>query len=248
MKIFSDLARYYDAMYYKPEVYEAESELVSELIQKYKHTPNTKLLDVACGTGTHIRFFMDKYQVSGLDISDDMLALAREQYQTVDFHNLSMIDFDLAERFGAIICLYGSIGFVQTLENLNKTLRAFSNHLEPGGVLILTPWSSKETFSERVVYDLNKSGDIKVARMEQVEKVGEDEVGISQHYLIADGTDVNYYKTDVSLRLFSFDEYERAIRQADLDIMEFCREKEIQMGMAYVCRKKAIDRDRMLSP
>jgi ubiquinone/menaquinone biosynthesis C-methylase UbiE len=241
MRIFTDLAKYYDAIYYKPEVYEAESELVSGLIQKYKKTPNKKLLDVACGTGTHIRFLMGKYQVSGLDQSDAMLALARKQYPTIDFHNLSMIDFDLDECFGAIICLYGSIGFVQTVENLNNTLRAFFKHMDPGGVLILTPWSNKETFSERIVSGLNKLGNINVARMEKVERAAENEVGISQHFIIADGLDVNYYTNSVSLGLFSLDEYERAIQQADLDIVEFYQGKEIQMGMAYVCRKKAVD-------
>jgi SAM-dependent methyltransferase len=64
---------------------------------------------VACGTGTHIKFFLDKYHVFGLDLADEMLDLARERYPDVHFYNLSMIDFDVDERFGAIVCLFGSI-------------------------------------------------------------------------------------------------------------------------------------------
>ncbi|MFC1735083.1 class I SAM-dependent DNA methyltransferase [Candidatus Hydrogenedentota bacterium] len=112
MSSFSELAKHYDAIYYKAEVYETESRLVSRLIEKHNLSPNRNMLDVACGTGAHIKFFLGKYQVFGLDLSGDMLAVAREQYPNVDLYNLSMIDFDIDVRFGSIICLYGSIGFV----------------------------------------------------------------------------------------------------------------------------------------
>jgi trans-aconitate methyltransferase len=236
--LFSQLSRYYDAIYYKADVYEAEAETVSRLIRKHKRNQNRRLLDVACGTGTHIKFFLGRHQVSGLDLSEEMLDLAREQYPDVDFHNLSMVDFELDERFGSILCLYGSIAFVQTVENLQTTLRTFSNHLDPGGVLVLTPWSSKEEFKEAVVSDRVKRGDIQVARMEKVERSGEGAVRITYHYLIAEGLDVRYYMGQhPPIGLFSLNEYEEAIRRAGLDVVELYRGKEIQMGMAYVCRK-----------
>ena len=238
MSLFSQLAKYYDAMYYRADVYETESESVSRLIQKYKQSPNRKLLDVACGTGAHIKFFLGQYQVFGLDLADDMLDLAREKYPNVAFYNLSMIDFDIDERFGSVICLYGSIGFVQTVKNLERTLRTFFNHMEPGGVLILTPWSSKESFTERVVSDQVRRGDIQIARMEKVKRSGEDTVSITYHYLIAEGQNVSYYTGHhPPIGLFSLDEYEQAIRQAGLDVVELYRGKDIQMGLAYVCRK-----------
>ena len=40
-----------------------------------------------------------------------------------------------------------------------------------------------------------------------------------------------------SIGLFFLDEYEQAIGQAGFDIVELYRGKDIQMGMAYVCRK-----------
>jgi SAM-dependent methyltransferase len=236
--LFSQLARYYDAIYYRADVYEAESELASRLIQKYRQNENGKLLDVACGTGTHIKFFLGRYHVFGLDLADEMLDLAREQYPNVHFYNLSMIDFDVDERFGAIICLFGSIGFVQTVENLERTLHTFAKHLDPGGVLILVPWSCEEDFTERVVSDRVKHGDVQVARMEKVERTGEGTVSITYHYLIAKGQDINYYTGHhPPIGLFSLGEYERAIRRAGLDVVELYRGKDVQMGMAYVCRK-----------
>jgi SAM-dependent methyltransferase len=238
VSLFSQLARYYDAIYYRADVYEAESELVSRLIQKHRQSQNRKLLDVACGTGTHIKFFLGKYHVFGLDLADEMLDLARERYPDVHFYNLSMIDFDVDERFGAIICLYGSIGFVKTVENLERTLRTFAKHLGPGGVLVLVPWSCQEDFAERVVSDRARRGDVQVARMEKVERTGEGTVSITYHYLIAAGQDISYYTGQhPPVGLFSLGEYERAIRRAGLDVVELYRGKDVQMGMAYVCRK-----------
>ena len=174
MSMFSRLVGYYDAIYYKAETYQRESEVVSGLIRKYKQTQNNRLLDVACGTGTHIKHFLDEYQVSGLDLSTEMLELAGKQYPGIDFFNGSMIDFENTRRFGSIICLYGSIGFVQTVANLIKTMSTFSKHMDKGGMLILTPWSCKEHFTEHVVSDRVRRDGIQIARMEKVERLGED--------------------------------------------------------------------------
>jgi len=100
MDAFSRLARYYDAIYYRADVYETESNVVGRLIEKYRRTANRKLLDVACGTGTHTKFFLGNYHVFGLDLSEEMLQVARAKHPGVCFYNASMTDFYIQHRFG----------------------------------------------------------------------------------------------------------------------------------------------------
>jgi ubiquinone/menaquinone biosynthesis C-methylase UbiE len=238
MDTFSQLAKYYDALYFKEDLYAAESKFVIQLIEKYKLNSNNKVLDIACGTGTHIKFFHPRFQVSGLDLSADMLAIAGKRYPEITFYQSDMTDFSIDERFGVVLCLYGSIGFVRTRLKLQKALRLFSQHLDQGGVLIFTPWSTLEDFRDTLVSDRIVTSDVQIVRMEKVKCKNKNTVAITYHYLIGENGEVRYYKGQhPPLRLFSCEEYEDAIKQAGLEIVEIYRGSKVQMGLAYVCRK-----------
>jgi SAM-dependent methyltransferase len=238
MNSFDQFAEYYDALYYKEEIYAAESRFIIGLIDKYKLNSNVKILDIACGTGTHLKFFMPRFAVSGLDLSAEMLAVARKRYPGAAFYQADMTDFCLDEQFGAVICLFGSIGFVHTTEALQKTLRSFSLHLAKGGILILTPWSTLQNFQDAVVSDKMESPGLQIVRMEKVSKVNGNMVDITYHYLIGENGDVRYYTGHhFPIRLYSLEEYTAAVRQAGLEIVEEYRGDKVQMGMTLVCRK-----------
>ena len=48
------------------------------------------LLDVACGTGHHLSYLRDRYSVEGVDISDEMLQVARARLPDVPLHHADM--------------------------------------------------------------------------------------------------------------------------------------------------------------
>ena len=83
------------------------------MLKKHGVPSQADLLVLACGTGGHIPYFKDDYHVSGLDLSEDMLNLAREKFSDTEFYIGNLIDFQLEADFDAMICLYGSIGFVK---------------------------------------------------------------------------------------------------------------------------------------
>lgn len=238
MNAFFDLAEYYDAIYYDADTYEAESRLVSSLIEKHIRTPTRRLLDIACGTGTHIKYFRGRYNVSGLDLSPQMLQIAKEQHPDVHFYNLNLVDFEIDQSFDVLLCLYGSIGFVGSKQNLTLALRTFAKHVAPGGVLVLTPWSNTSDFKERIVSETRRYQGFQVSRMEKISRGANGTVDIEYHYLIGKDLSIEYYTGHhPTIGLFSLEEYQAAIIATGLEILELHRSKEIQMEMAYICRK-----------
>ena len=83
--VFSEIASYYDELYVKPGQYKTEAAKVKYFIETYKTSGGNALLDIACGTGGHIPYWLDRYRVTGLDISPEMLACARRKFPDIEF-------------------------------------------------------------------------------------------------------------------------------------------------------------------
>jgi len=226
---------YYDELYVKPEQYQKEVQQVVIFSQHYLQSGGNTLLDVACGTGGHMTYLQDHFQVSGLDLSQEMLAIARKKFPETPFYHENMIDFHLDTHFDIIICMYGSIGFVKTRPNLKLTLKNMARHLLPGGLVIIVPWSTTEAFEETIVVDAVKHPHIRIARMENVKRKSNSLVEVTFHHLIGKSGQVKYHTQRMEVGLFSRDDYISAIQEAGLQLAEVYEGSNISMG-AFVGR------------
>ena len=100
-------------------------------------------LDVACGTG---RLLLDYKQegvdIDGVDISDEMIALARQKGQeaglTVNLYVQPMQELDLPRKYRTIMVPSSSFLHLVELEDARKALRRFYDHLYSGGLLAMS--------------------------------------------------------------------------------------------------------------
>ena len=231
---FKDIAGWYDELYVKPDHYRLEATKALSLVQTYRLSTGHDLLDLACGTGGHIPYWRESYHVVGLDLSPEMLARAANKYPDIEFHLGNMIDFSLGQKFDAMMCLYGSIGFVRTPENLNRALLTFASHLKPGGVLCITPWSTVEEFKPKIVVDAVKHPDVRIARMENVKRKSSGLVEIDFHHLVGRNGEVTYHTQTIVIGLFSRQEYLTAMTKAGLEVMEYYQGVDMPMGVFAV--------------
>lgn len=138
--MFTESAELYDALYSFKD-YAAEAARIAAIIRSERPGART-VLDVACGSGEHARrLFQDcGFEVDGLDLDPGLLRLAREKHPTGAFFLADMSDFTLNRRYDALLCLFGSIGYLVTLERVRRAIECFSRHLVEGGVLLVEPW------------------------------------------------------------------------------------------------------------
>ena len=98
----------------------------------------TRLLDVACGTGnTMLPMLARGYEVTGVDISEAMLAEARGK--TEDRARLiraDMRDLPVLGEFDLVWCLGDALNYLDTPEELVATLAGFKRNLADGGVVV----------------------------------------------------------------------------------------------------------------
>lgn len=97
------------------------------------------LLDCSCGTGFEIDVLHNRgYNVSGSDISESMLEIARKKFTNtlvkianVDFH---ILHEHYPQKFDVVLCLSNSINEIHV--NPIKALNSMASVLQPGGVII----------------------------------------------------------------------------------------------------------------
>ena len=106
--MFDKAPELYD-LFYEWKDYRAEADTLRELIEA-RNPEAASLLDVACGTGTHLVHLRDRFEVAGLDIDPGLLSVAREKLPDVPLHRGDMRDFDLGRQFDVVACLFSSIG------------------------------------------------------------------------------------------------------------------------------------------
>lgn len=209
-------APFYDAIYSFKD-YEGEAGRVHALIRQHGRSAGRALLDVACGTGSHLSHLQAWYQAEGLDMDEGMLRLARERLPDLPLHQGSMIDFYLNRRFDAITCLFSAIGYVRTEANLRQAIQTMAAHLRPGGVLLIEPWHRPEAWEVGSLRSLViDQPDLKITRMAISEREGD--VGILVfHYLVGTPQRIDYFSERHELGLFSHQQHLDAFEMAGLE-------------------------------
>ena len=102
-----------------------------------RHQPAAKtVLEIACGTGAVSGFLAGTYEVTGLDRSRPMLALARKKLPHIHFYRQSMTNFSIAKRFDAIVSVSDSINHLRSFREWMKVFRRVALHLQGGGLFV----------------------------------------------------------------------------------------------------------------
>jgi SAM-dependent methyltransferase len=134
--------------FYADKDYAAECDFLEEVFRRYAIKPVHTILDLGCGTGGHALILSQRgYQVTGVDRSEEMLAIAQaravatlKRPNVPTFQHGDIRAFDLGRTFDALIAMFAVISYQTSNEDLLAAFRAARRHLQPGGLFFFDAW------------------------------------------------------------------------------------------------------------
>jgi SAM-dependent methyltransferase len=217
--MFTASADLYDLVYSGFKGYATETAALAKRIRE-DHPKARSVLDVACGTGEHARRLAEEYgfEVDGLDLDPAFARIARGKLPRATVYEGDMVSFDVPKRYDAILCLFGSIGYVRTLDNVRRTLERFRAHLADSGIVLVEPWFPPGMLSNQyVAVRAAQSPEVSVARMSLTE-VDDRMSRLHFEYLIGRPTGIERASEVHELGLFTTDEMIVCSRQAGFEV------------------------------
>jgi len=163
MQPYSGFASVYD-LFMDNVPYEEWADYVQKLLKKNK-IENGLVLELGCGTGSMTRRLVDRgYDMIGIDYSEEMLAIAREN--SSDDYNIlylcqDMREFELYGTVAAVVSVCDSMNYILSEEELRKVFRLVNNYLDPGGLFIFdldTEYAYKEILGDNTIAENREEG------------------------------------------------------------------------------------------
>ena len=152
--MYTSFAENYDLLMQDVD-YKQRTEYLLTVFNKYSKKPSL-LLDLACGTGNFSNEFAKQgIQVIGVDISPEMLNVAREnsakERQDVLYLCQDAAELDLYGTVDGAVCCMDSINHITDEKVLGEAFKKVSLFLEPDCLFIFdvnTPYKHKEILGD----------------------------------------------------------------------------------------------------
>ncbi len=188
--------QYYDMLYQHRDEDEAAA-FLDALITFLHPSPNSSMLDAACGKGRHASYLAEKgFEVTGIDLSFKNIREAKEdETNKLSFFQHDMRNVFRVNYFDFIFNFYTSFGYFTDEKQDIKCIKSFASGLKKEGKLVID-FFNKDYIIKNLSQDMSK-------------KIGDYDFYISKKY--EDGFIVKKIEVISALKKEVFYESVRAI-------------------------------------
>lgn len=174
MTVFDHYAAYYD-LFYQGKEYGPEARYVAARLEESMPRARS-ILELGCGTAGHaVELIRAGYSVTGVDLSESMLASARAKRQALtqeEQARMELVHGDarsvrLGRTFDAALALFHVMCYQSSNDDLLAAFRTAADHLPRGGIFLFDFWYGPAVLSQRPetrVHDL-ENAEIRVTRI-----------------------------------------------------------------------------------
>jgi SAM-dependent methyltransferase len=132
MAAYREFARYYDAINGDPV---DTSLTILRHIETYRPQADS-VLELGCGSGAILAGLGSGLNLTGVDLSPEMLEIAARRCPDADLHLGDMTTFSLPQRFDVVLCVFDTLNHVPAFDGWISMFERVSAHLVDGGIFV----------------------------------------------------------------------------------------------------------------
>lgn len=227
-KSYNELAKYYDKLHY--QIYQKQIDFLDRVINMNFKDKKIALLDLACGTGAHIKLLKHKYNIEGLDINKGMLKLAKRKNPenliiSGDLNHLNL----KRNYYDLIYCLSGSIQYILSSNILERAFKKIWSSLRKNGLLIFDlQYPKSKWLDNHCGIKTYKEKNLQIVEIFKSRRIGH--IGIHEPvYLISKNGRFQFFIDDHKIFLYEISQIKR--------ILNLAKFKNIKVFGDYTLRK-----------
>lgn len=129
------------------EEYASLADYVLSQIRDHEQQQTRSLLHLGCGSGNMDHHLKQHFNVTGVDLSEDMLSSARKKNPECLYYTGDMRTFRIVKRFDAIV-IPDSIDYLRSPAEMQQVFSNAKNLLSPGGLLLAIVGYDPERFPQ----------------------------------------------------------------------------------------------------
>ena len=234
-QLYTTLAEIYHKMYRNIFDYDLEFNFYDSILAANQCH---KILEIGCGSGMLARRFLDKgYDYLGLDISFEMLEIARRELKSDRFTQGDMRNLVFDNQFDAILITGRSIAYITNNQGIIDTLNGVHKSLRNEGLFVFGVFEANRIFEnfddfEQIMRCNNK----KIKRISHLEKnlaTGWTWDWFAR-YIIDDEDGIREVEDQTTLRAFTRDEISLFLELTEFNIEEIIGEGK---ALSIIARK-----------
>ena len=237
---YNTFALFYDRLTENAD-YEVRSDYISNFFSRYGNG-GKNVIDLACGTGTLCSHFIKKgYNVTGMDLSADMLTVAKAKCPESCFICSDISDFTVDEKYDFCTSTLDSINHLTDINAVKNCFSSVFNCLNDGGIFVFdvnTIYKHNEILAENTFVfdeeDFFLSWDN--------EALGNNRIRILLDFFVFNGKSYDRFSEEFVETAYSVDELISALNNFEIigiyDELSDNLHKPDSERIYFVCRRK----------
>lgn len=131
-ELYTNLAEVYEAMYSSFVDYKSEFEFYASILKK---NDKKQVLELGSGIGHLGNFFQkNEFEYSGIDLSEEMIKIAKRKYPKCKFLKEDIRSFKLDKQLESILMVGRTISYLLTNKEVLSTFHNVYNNLKEKGI------------------------------------------------------------------------------------------------------------------
>jgi len=237
MQMYQSLAKWWPLLAPR-EAYEPEALVYSSLIQNAV-TQWGSVLELGCGGGYLLSHFSDELEKVLVDSSEDMLEVSRAVNGKATHICGDMREVRLGRTFDVVL-IQDAIMYMHTRADVEAVLRTAWEHCREGGVVLVVPDLTVESFFEGNTLMAGSDGEATAVRLMEWHwdpDPTDNQYNVEFSFLLRENGVVRSHHESHVMGLFSVDDWNLLLRATGLQPLEVEMPPGVETGHVFLARK-----------